>query len=246
MLNAVLIDDEDLAREEMHRLLAAHPEIAVVGEADNVPAACQLLAQPGYALVFLDIDLGGGNGFDLVPHVAASARIIFVTAHNNFALRAFEVNALDYLLKPVAPVRLAGTIRRIEGTATATATATPLPLRADDMVQVKTGPGAMRFVPVAAITLVTSQDNYSELSLADGTRLFVRQTMAAWEERLPAGQFLRVHRQSIVNLRRIEGFSHHDEEITLLQLAGLREPVRARRQHWPALSERLAGLGRPL
>jgi len=180
--------------------------------------------------------------FDLVPQVAAAARVIFVTAHNHFAVRAFEVNALDYLLKPVAPVRLAGALRRIGEVKSAP----PPPLRDDDMVQVKTGPGAMRFVPVSAITLVTSQDNYSELALADGERLFVRQTMAAWESRLPDRQFLRVHRQSIVNLRRIEGFTHHDAEITLLRIAGQREPVRARRQHWPELAQRLAQLGRPL
>jgi len=113
-------------------------------------------------------------------------------------------------------------------------------------VQVKTGPGAARFVRVADFVLVTSQDNYSEVRLANGEHFLVRQTLASWEERLPATHFMRVHRQNIVNLVRLEGFTHTDEETTLLRFAGLAEPVRARRQHLPGLQSRLVQLGRKL
>jgi two-component system LytT family response regulator len=239
----LLIDDEAPARDDLRRLLAAHPAITIVGEAGRLTDAQPLLARGDYDLVLLDIQLRGGSGFDLVPLVQPGARIIFVTAHDQYALRAFTVNALDYLLKPVEPARLAEALRRASGSAH------PMPvaaLRGDDIVQVKTGPGTARFVRVADILLITSQDNYSEVRLAGGEHFLVRQTLASWEERLPAMQFLRVHRQAIVSLGRVEGFTHADEETTLLRLAGLPEPVRARRQHLPELQTRLANLGRKL
>jgi two-component system LytT family response regulator len=241
MPKAVIIDDEVAARKDLRALLAAHADVTILGEAASLDEARRLLRAGGYDLVFLDVQLLGGSGFDVVPDVQPGARIIFVTAYDQFALRAFEVNALDFLHKPVRTARLAETLRRA-GTAAAPATA----LRGDDIVQVKTGPGAARFVRVADILLVTSQDNYSEVRLANGEHFLVRQTLASWEERLPAAQFLRVHRQSIVSLARVEGFTHADEETTLLRLAGLPEPVRARRQHLPELQTRLANLGRKL
>lgn len=202
-----------------------------------------LLNRDDYDLVLLDIQLRGGSAFDLVPLVRPAARVIFVTAHDQYALRAFAVNALDYLLKPVEPARLAEALRRV-------ATAPPEPsnaaLRADDVVQVKTGPGAARFVRVADILLVTSQDNYSDVRLASGEHFLVRQTLTSWEARLPGSHFMRVHRQALVNLLRIEGYTHADEETTHLQVAGLGEPVRARRAHWPELRDRLSALGRKL
>jgi two-component system LytT family response regulator len=239
----LLIDDEPSARDDLRRALRAHPHVAVTGEAGRIAEAQALLGRDDYDLVLLDIQLRGGSGFDLVPLVRPGARIIFVTAHDQYALRAFEVNALDYLLKPVEPARLAEALRRA---AAAPAEPSTAALRADDVVQVKTGPGAARFVRVADIVLVTSSDNYSDVRLASGEHFLVRQTLASWEARLPAAQFMRVHRQAIVSLERVEGFTHADEETTLLRLAGVPEPVRARRQHMPDLQARLTGLGRKL
>jgi two-component system LytT family response regulator len=239
----LLIDDEAAARDDLRRLLAAHPAVTVTGEAGRLAEAQALLGRDDYDLVLLDIQLRGGSGFDLVPLVRPGARVIFVTAHDQYALRAFEVNALDYLLKPVEAPRLAAALSRTAGAAPEPSTAA---LRSDDVVQIKTGPGAARFVRVADIVLVTSQDNYSDVRLATGEHFLVRQTLAAWEARLPASHFMRVHRQALVSLSRIDGYTHADEETTHLQIAGLGEPVRARRGHWPELRERLTALGRKL
>jgi two-component system, LytTR family, response regulator len=111
-MRALIIDDEAPARAALRGLLRAHPEIALAGEADTIVAATPLLTAADYDLVFLDIQLRGGTGFDLVPLVRPAARIVFVTANDQFALRAFEANALDYLVKPVRPERLAEAIRR--------------------------------------------------------------------------------------------------------------------------------------
>ncbi|HYC71202.1 MAG TPA: LytTR family DNA-binding domain-containing protein [Opitutaceae bacterium] len=240
---ALIVDDELSARADLRRLLAAHPHVSIVGEAARFDEARARVGRADYDLAFVDIQLRGGSGFDLVPAVSPAARIIFVTAHDQYALRAFEVNALDYLLKPVDPARLAEALRRA-------AAAPPAPssqaLRADDVVHVKTGPGTARFVSVADIVVVHSQDNYSDVRLVGGEHCLVRQTLASWEERLPATHFFRVHRQAIVNLAFVEAYTHADEETTLLRLRGLSEPVRARRQHLPELQKRFAALGRKI
>jgi two-component system LytT family response regulator len=236
----LLIDDEAAARDDLRRLLAAHPHVVIAGEAGRIADARARLQQGDYELVLLDVQLRGGSGFDLLPDIRPGARIIFVTAFDRYALRAFEVNALDYLMKPVEPARLAEALRRAAAPAPAGSTTA---LLAGDIVQVKTGPGTVRFIRVADLVLLNSQDNYTELVLAGGERLLERQTLSAWEQRLPAAQFFRVHRQHIVNLQFIEGCAHENDETTLLRLRSLRDPVRARRIHWPTLQTRLAALG---
>jgi two-component system LytT family response regulator len=241
MIRALLIEDEAPAAEDMHRLLRAHPEVRVVGEAGSISAARKLLAVGGYDLVFLDVQLVGGTGFDLVSSVHPDAEIVFVTAYDQHALRAFEVNALDYLLKPVRRERLAASIARALPKPASTA---PLPqLKWDDVVHVKTGRSAARFVKLPDIVAVMSEDNYSELILQDGSKLLVRDTLAAWEDRLPPTDFMRVHRQVIVSLRRVEGFEHQDSRTTALQIAGLAEKIPARREYWPEMVARLERLG---
>jgi two-component system, LytTR family, response regulator len=114
MLRALLIDDEPDARADLRISLAAHAaEVAIAAEAETLDEAEALLSTGAYDVVFLDVQLRGGTGFDLVPRIRPDARIVFVTAHDNYALRAFEVNALDYLLKPIAPDRLAAAVTRV-------------------------------------------------------------------------------------------------------------------------------------
>jgi two-component system LytT family response regulator len=185
--------------------------------------------------------------------VREEADIVFVSAHDGYAIRAFEVNALDYLRKPLRTARLAEALKRVAQSSASDSQLSALnpqppasALALTDIASVKTGPGAMRFVPVADIVTITSQDNYSEVHLTNGSHFLVRSTLAAWEERLPATHFLRVHRRTILNLARVEGFEHQDEETTSLRVSGLADPVRARREHWPELRKRLAALGRTL
>ena len=242
-LRTLLIDDEAAARDDLRRLLAAHPAIAVQGEAGRIAEAQAALARNDYDLVLLDVQLRGGTGFDLVPSVRPAARIIFVTAHDGYAVRAFQVNALDYLLKPVDAARLGEALRRATGLPAASAETAATALRVDDVVHVKTGPGTARFVRVADIACIGSQDNYSEVRLANREGLLVRSTLAAWEGRLPATHFVRVHRQTLINAAHVEGYTHA-EDYHLLRLTGCPAPVRARREHWPELRERLTALGR--
>jgi len=239
MLRALIIDDEPPARADLRERLAAHAEISVVGEAGTLARARALLARDDYDLVFLDIQLRGGSGFDLVPHVRAEARVIFVTAFDQHALRAFQVNALDYLLKPVAPERLATSLRRL-GSAVASAAPFALPaLTPDDQILLKTDL-APRFVRVADISAIFAEENYTSVVLASGAHHLVRRTLAAWEAQLPAATFARAHRQALVNVAQILRAAPAGEDGAVLYLAGVDEPISSSRRQWPALKLKLA------
>ena len=243
MPHALIIEDEATARADLRAKLAAHPDVTILAEAATLRSARPLLARPDYDLVFMDIQLVGGSAFDLVPDVRPGARIIFVTAYDNHALRAFEINALDYLLKPVSPARLAEALRRLAAAPTpaeeAAAELTPGPaLRLDDTVYLRTGLRA-RFAPVADISLIAARDNYSEVHLADGARMFLRKSLKAWEDTLPATHFMRVHRTQIVNLARVTRYERDGDEHTRLFVAGVAEPVEASRYRWSELRARL-------
>ena len=244
MPQALLIEDEATARADLRAKLAAHPDVTIVAEAATVRSARALLAHPDYDLVFLDIQLIGGNAFDLVPDVRTGVRIIFVTAYDAYALRAFEINALDYLLKPVVPARLAEALRRLANSP-AGATAAEIPpgpaLRLDDTLYLRSGLRA-RFAPVADISLIVARDNYSEVQLVDGAKVFLRKSLKAWEDTLPATHFMRVHRTQIVNLARVTRYQRDGDEHTLLYVAGAAEPVAASRERWSELRERLGAL----
>lgn len=249
VIRALLIEDETTAREDLCAKLAVHPEVAVVGEAATFKTARALLASTDYDLVFLDIQLIGGNSFDLVSDVSPAARIVFVTAYDSFAVRAFEINALDYLLKPVVPARLAAALRRLAlAPAPTEPTAAPAPeapsgpaLRPDDTVFLRAGQRA-RFAAVMEISVISAHDNYSEVQLADGAKIFLRKSLKAWEDTLPATHFMRVHRTQIVNLTRVTGYERDGEEHTRLFVAGVPEPVVASRDRWTDLRDRLGAL----
>jgi len=200
-LKAVIVDDERLARREMRSLLAEFPQIEIAGEADDVATAATLIAKFKADIVFLDIQLSGETGFDLLERIGANVRVIFVTAFDAFAIRAFEVNAVDYLLKPVNPDRLAAAIERLERKAEKPKSVRPLEI--DDRVLVETN-GRGFFIQVGQIVRIASAGDYSEMHTTDGRRLLVEKPLREWEERLPAKHFARVHRQSIVNLDLVE------------------------------------------
>jgi len=236
-MKALLIDDEPPARNVLRALLVAQGGVDVVGEEATMREAREALTRADYTVVFLDIQLRGGTGFDLVPHVRAGAAVVFVTAHDEHALRAFEVNALDYLLKPIKPERLAMTLRRCKSAPGGRA----LPikrLRADDTVYVRTDGGA-RFLEVGGIAAILSCENYSELHLLAGEKLLVRHTLKSWEDTLPSPPFARAHRQALVNLACLVRLEEDGGDGPLLHLTGVKTPLRASRREWTELRHML-------
>jgi two-component system LytT family response regulator len=255
MLRALLIDDEPDARADLRLSLAAHAaDLHIVAEAEALDEIEATLARPDYDVVFLDVQLRGATAFDVVPRIRPEARIVFVTGHDTYALRAFEVNALDYLLKPVAPERLAAAVARIAAAFAQTGRHgetenaddhAAVPLRPDDVVYLRTGTQG-RFVPLHQISAIEADQNYSVAHVADGSRLHLRRTLKAWEDLLPASHFMRVHRTAIVNLARLTRYERDREEHTLLFIEGVKEPVAATRKAWPELQEKFAQLRRAI
>ncbi len=248
MKRVLIIDDEAPARAALRGLLREHPNITLTGEAETVDEAVSRLRAGDYDFVFLDIQLGGATAFDLLPWVRPQVHVVFVTAFDHYAIRAFEINALDYLLKPVGADRLAVALRRMKALAPEPPALPPpiAPLKPDDLVYLKTGTGTTRFVCLTSLAAIEAEDNYSTVYLGDGSRLFVRRSMKAWEDALPSTHFVRVHRSSIVNLVRYRGSDRESDETTLLHLEGLAEPVRASFRYLPELRARLLTMGRRL
>lgn len=233
-IRALIVDDEPAARAELRRLLASHPEVEVAAECGSVAEARPALARCRPQLVFLDIQMPLASGFELLPDVPAAVRIIFVTASDRFAVRAFEVNALDYLLKPVDPARLASALRRLGPPASASRL-----LEIEDSAFVTLESGHL-FLRVRDIVAIRADGDYTHVAMTDGRSHFVRQLLGQWEERLPPQHFLRVHRSALVNLRHVRRLEQRVLGGSLVWLEHLGEPVPAGRRQ---LAELKAALG---
>jgi two-component system LytT family response regulator len=195
-MRAVIVDDEAPARREMRRLLAEFDWIRIVGEAAGIEEAHTLIDELNPALLFLDIQMPGGTGFDLLSRLEHVPRVIFTTAHDEHAVQAFEVNALDYLLKPIDPRRLAAALARVEAAAL---TGAPPKGPILEQLFVKDG-GRCWFVPMREVQLLTSEGNYVRLHWGKEKPLLAR-NLAAIEQRLDPTQFFRANRSQIVNLK---------------------------------------------
>jgi len=192
-MRALIVDDERLARAELARLLAAHPDIEIAGESRNGEEALEQIARLDPDLVFLDIQMPGMTGFDLLERLEDVPQVIFTTAYNQYALRAFEVNALDYLLKPIAPARLAQALSRVR----------PRPRGARlEQVFVRDGDRCW-IVRVPDIFLLESEGNYTRLYFANEHPL-IRRSLNALEAQLDPALFFRAGRKEILNLKWIE------------------------------------------
>lgn len=199
-LSILIVDDEPPARRRLRALLAAHPIARVVAEAAGIAEARARLREHAPDLAFLDIQLRGEDGFALLSGAPLGAAIVFVTAHAEHALRAFECDVLDYLLKPIRPERLAAALARAErwraalkGPARPGERASALSLWSRK---------GLRQVAYDAIVHIVARDDHSELYLRDGTSYLDGTRMEGWERRLPA-PFLRIHRSHIVNLNAV-------------------------------------------
>jgi two-component system LytT family response regulator len=224
-LKAIIIDDEPFVRDDLRHMLASHKEIEVAAEAGTIAGAKQKLAAGSFQVVFLDIQLRGGTGFDLVPFIDPSTDIIFITAHDEFAVRAFEVNALDYLLKPVTAGRLAESLARLKPNSMPeqAGLAKPAGFKSGDSVLIRTDSGRLfvRLDEIAAITAIGG--NYAAIYLESGQKLLSRKTLKEWETMLPASLFARIHRASIINTGFLERVAYAKDGSCEVHLAGQRQ-----------------------
>lgn len=195
-MRALLIDDERLARAELRRLLAAHPEVEIVGEAVNAADGVQQIAALKPDLIFLDVQMPGGSGFDMLAALEEAPEVIFTTAFDQYALQAFEVNALDYLQKPIQASRMAAALQRCALRQHAAISSAPKKLF------IKDGERCW-FVALQDIRLFESEGNYTRVYFGQHQPLMLR-SLSQLEDKLDPQHFFRASRRHIVNLDYVE------------------------------------------
>lgn len=225
VLRALIVDDEPPARELLRRLLAVHANIEVIGEARSVAEAAEQCARLRPDVVFLDVQMPREDGFALLPRLTPPwPKVVFVTAYDEFAVRAFDVNAVDYLLKPVLPDRLARALWRIAAPSGNETTPATTQLQPGDTVFLRTDQ-SLQTVPVASLTHVEAEENYTRVHVADGFSLLLRRTMAEWEALLPPALFVRIERSLIVNRTAVHRVDVVSRDVAHAHVVGRREPL---------------------
>jgi two-component system LytT family response regulator len=266
-LNVILIDDERRVRNHLKNTLLECGGVEIIGEADDVASARALVAaHPEIDGIFLDIQLPGGTGFDVAREIQDMKRVVFVTAYDQYAIRAFEVNALDYLMKPVAAERLEQSLERLRqhkeqgsnqaprNQATKPQETTPEAsphllvssetiantlLTENDQLLLKVGT-KNKFCAVKDVVFVRSADNYTEIHCSDGTLSLMRKTLEEWAIVLPSAIFVRIHRSAMVNIRYISETEQDIGGRLLLRLRGVNEELTASRGYAIPLKEALS------
>src|SRR5215472_19118822 len=222
-LKAIIVDDERLARAELKKLLQAYPDVDVIDEAANADEGVDKIENQNPDIIFLDIQMPGKTGFDLLSDLEKAPHVIFTTAYDEYALKAFEVNALDYLLKPIEPKRLADAIHKLHVAETKENHIAPENfnqsiLTEADQVFVKDGERCW-FVKLSDIRLFESVGNYAKVYFGPNKPLILK-SLNALEERLDEKVFFRANRKHIVNLRLIEKIEPYFNGGLLLEMKG--------------------------
>jgi len=221
-LKTIIVDDTQLVRNELKSLLNDYAQIDVIGEAADVNEAIQLINMQNPDVIFLDIQLQGETGFDLLEKADISSQIIFITAYDQYAIRAFEVNALDYLLKPINKERLSKAISRL------------LPnesnfygpqhkVKYNDVIYVNIN-GSLKFVKIPLLKCVIAEGKYSYIVYGDSKKDLVSKTLQEWEEILPEKYFVRIHRSTIVNFEHVEKVKRCKNYTHQVYIKGIDEP----------------------
>jgi len=234
MIRALIVDDEAPARSELAYLLSRHRDVEVVGEAERVDEALELVGELALDVVFLDIELPEASGLQAAPFVRERRdppAVVFVTAHAGYAVEAFAVEAFDYLLKPVEPERLARVLERLRERSAEAA----VPLERIPVVAA----GGTELLDVADVHFVQADGDYSRVHTYDRV-LLCTSSLRELEEQLPAGRFLRIHRSYLVNVAKVAAIRRGSPEGLRLQLAdGARTELDVARRQARAVRARL-------
>jgi len=238
MLRVILVDDESLARQAMRELLNAEPTVSIEGEAASMPAARDLIAETKPDAMFLDIKMPGKGGFELLQSLAHQPKVIFVTAYSQYAVQAFDVDAVDYLLKPVRPERLSSAVQRLrvacgkmpEGEAL------PTPYLNDDRISLRT-PGRTLMASLSEICALEADGDFTRVYVAGEQALMICQTLRTYEQSLPSPPFLRLDRSLMLNVKRIAKIEHLSRDETRIFLTGATRSFSVGRKAWTTLRE---------
>ena len=234
MLRVLIVDDEPRARRALRRLLADYPNVQVVGEAEAISDALEIIASTNPDLVFLDIALNGANGFELLSSFDKPPKIVFITAHPEHAVQAFSVEAIDYLLKPVSEERLGEALARAERALLTDGASHRL-------IELRT-PSRSVLVTPQAIVALKAEGDFTRVILADQPALLILRTLGHFENELPSPPFLRLSRSIIINRKRLQRIETRSRDDTWLTLDGMPLPVEIGREAAQRLRAALADI----
>lgn len=224
-IRTIIVDDSGMDRFNLRVLLKRCPKVRVVAECAFAEQAADAINREKPDLVFLDIQMPGASGFDVLERLLHAPHVIFVTAFDHYAVKAFEVNAVDYLLKPILLERLQAALERVP-TITAPEEM-PHPTRSldkNEQMFLKSG-GRQFFIPVSRIAVISAAGDYSDVHISEQPPLEVRRRMSEWVEILPADLFLHVDRSLIVNRTQIVNIERLSRTSGRLVVAGLEKPI---------------------
>lgn len=219
MLRVAIVDDEALARRGMRRLLEKHPQIEVIGEAASAKLAVDLIRAERPDAVFLDIEMHGESGFDVLRDLESPPDVVFVTAHDRYAVKAYDFSVLDYLLKPVDPKRLAAAIARLERSQAARQV-----LRKSEAPALRLRTSTRTVIQrIETVVALRADGDYTRVFVVSGQTILVGRSLGKFETQLPSPPFLRVHRSLIVNMDKIREIEMVDRNTMHLGLEGCAE-----------------------
>lgn len=234
----IIIDDERLAREEVKRALKNYPEFNVVGEASNVDSAIILIEELNPDILFLDIHMPEKSGFDLLEELTTVPEVVFTTAYDQYAVKAFEMNALDYLVKPLREERFSKTIEKVKtelGKKTELSTAI-LPMH--QKIFIKDGEKC-HFVPLTEIYFIESLENYARLYFGED-KAMIKRSLNLLAEKLDPKVFFRVNRSQMINIHYIkEIHPYFNNKLQIILITGDKVEVSSRQsvkfKNWNSL-----------
>jgi len=218
MLRVVIADDEPLARRAMRRLLATRPQIEIVGESESVPETLDLVGRVRPDLIFLDILLNGGDGFDVLAALENAPKVVFVTAFAEYAVDAFGVQAVDYLLKPVESDRLDAAIERVQHLMALGGRET------ESRIELRSS-GRVVLAAPTDVAAVIAEGDFSRIILSDQPSLLVLGSLGQFEAMLPVPPFIRLGRSIMVNIDRLQRVETRSRDDVRLMLRGVPDPI---------------------
>lgn len=234
---ALIVDDERIARNELEYMLRDYPQFEIVGQAASVDEAVERIQTLKPELIFLDVQMPSASGFELFERVPVEAWVIFVTAYEEFALRAFEVNALDYLTKPVRQQRLGAALDRFLHRIQVKPST--VGLRMSDSILLTIGRHA-RFVKIASIDCILAEGDYTRVVVGGNSIGTVLKSMKEWEQDLPQDTFYRIQRSAIVNCEHVDRLEKHESGGFAVYLHNVETPLLMSRRSARQFRERFS------
>jgi two-component system LytT family response regulator len=224
MLRVVLCDDERLALQRLRQLIAPHPNFQIVGEANTKAAAIKLIRKERPDALFLDVHMPGATGFDLLKALHPPPKTVMVTAYAKYALQAFDLEAIDYLIKPVTPQRFAQALHRLVTACTKKTIISKTPYSLQDRICLRT-PHQSMVVPIDSIPLLQADGDFTRIHIPNSAPLMICQPLGSYEKILPFPPFARIDRSHIINLNHITRLERKSRDEANLVLEGVNDKI---------------------